>query len=66
MKIYFLTNTSSGFIHLLNERKISYRLTEDRPGGMFISLPSDQDLFMLAQDYEQRREELNKMFPNKG
>lgn len=55
MKKYFLTNTTKVFISLLDKRNIRYHLKEDRKGGLYIWLPSDQDLFMLAQDYEQER-----------
>jgi hypothetical protein len=61
MKEYQLTNTTKGFISLLEERNINYHLNSDGKGGTTISiwLHSDQELFHLAQDYEQRREELN-------
>lgn len=68
MKEYQLTNTTQGFIHLLDTRKIEYYISEGgkEKGKISIWLPSDEHLFLLAQDYEQQKDELNKLFPTKG
>lgn len=68
MKEYQLTNTTQGFIHLLDTRNIRYHISENKQEKcrIYIWLPSDDDLFMLAQDYEQQREQLNTMFPAKS
>lgn len=68
MKEYQLTNTTQGFIHLLDTRNIRYHISERKQekGIIYIWMPSDQDLFWLAQDYEQQKGELNKLFPTKG
>lgn len=67
MKKYKLTNTSTGFIHLLDSRKITYHISEKKQekGVIYVWLPSDRELFLLAQDYESQREQLNKLFPTK-